>query len=52
MNQPNNFVKVMAKIEPILPKQRDLYYDGKWQKPMGGYLDTINPAAVTVKGDA
>ena len=44
MNQPNNFVKVMAKIEPILPKQRDLYYDGKWQKPMGGYLDTINPA--------
>ena len=28
----------------ILPKHRDLYYDGKWQKPKGGYLDTTNPA--------
>ncbi len=26
-----------------LPEHRDLYYDGKWQKPLGGYLDTLNP---------
>ena len=32
-------------IDPaILPEHRDLYYDGAWQKPRGGYLDTINPA--------
>jgi len=44
MNQPNELAKVKAKIEAILPKHRDLYYDGKWQKPQGGYLDTWNPA--------
>jgi betaine-aldehyde dehydrogenase len=27
-----------------LPEHRDLYYDGRWQKPAGGYLDTFNPA--------
>lgn len=26
-----------------LPEHRDLYYGGKWQKPRGGYLDTLNP---------
>ncbi len=26
-----------------LPEHRDLYYDGKWQKPRGGYVDTLNP---------
>lgn len=30
--------------EPILPKHRDLYFDGKWQRPRGGYLETVNPA--------
>ena len=44
MNQPNELAKVMAKIEPILPRHRDLYYGGKWHKPAGGYLDTWNPA--------
>ena len=44
MNQPIELAKVMAKIEPILPKHRDLYYGGKWHKPAGGYLDTWNPA--------
>jgi len=44
MNLPNELARVMAKIEPILPKHRDLYYGGKWQKPAGGYLDTWNPA--------
>ncbi len=44
MNMPNELVKVKAKIDPILPRKRDLYYDGKWQKPRGGYLDTWNPA--------
>jgi hypothetical protein len=28
----------------VLPKRRDLYYGGKWQKPAGGYGETINPA--------
>lgn len=36
--------EMAARIEAILPKHRDLYYDGKWQKPQGGYLDTWNPA--------
>lgn len=44
MNQPNELNKIRAGIEAILPKHRDLYYDGKWQKPKGGYLDTLNPA--------
>jgi len=44
MNLPNELAKVMARIEPILPKHRDLYYGGKWQKPAGGYLETWNPA--------
>ena len=44
MNMPNELAKVKAKIDPILPRKRDLYYGGKWQKPQGGYLDTWNPA--------
>ena len=31
-------------IDNVLPKHRDLYYGGKWHKPAGGTLDTINPA--------
>jgi betaine-aldehyde dehydrogenase len=27
----------------MLPKHRELYYAGGWQKPDGGYLETINP---------
>ncbi len=44
MNQATELAKVGAKIEAILPRYRDLYYDGQWQKPVGGYLDTFNPA--------
>ena len=33
-----------GRVEAVLPRHRDLYYDGKWQKPNGGYLDTCNPA--------
>jgi hypothetical protein len=44
MNQLSELSKVRAAIEPILPKHRDLYYGGKWQKPQGGYLHTWNPA--------
>jgi betaine-aldehyde dehydrogenase len=31
-------------IPLTLPQHRDLYYDGRWQKPAGGYVDTFNPA--------
>ncbi len=27
-----------------LPQHRDLYYAGAWHAPLGGYLDTFNPA--------
>lgn len=32
-------------MDSLLPEHRDLYYDGKWQKPKGGYADTRNPAS-------
>jgi len=44
VNRLSELSKVHAAIDPILPKHRDLYYGGKWQKPLGGYLDTWNPA--------
>lgn len=44
MNQPNELARIRAAIDPILPRHRDLYYGGKWQKPLGGYLETWNPA--------
>ena len=44
MNQVTEPVGAGARIEAILPRHRDLYYDGKWQKPKGGYQDTLNPA--------
>ena len=44
MNTMNELAKVKAKIEPVLPRHRDLYYGGAWQKPSGGYADTVNPA--------
>lgn len=31
------------RLVDVLPQQRDLYYDGQWQVPRGGYLETINP---------
>ena len=32
------------KIQNVLPAHRDLYYDGAWHPPRGGYLETSNPA--------
>jgi betaine-aldehyde dehydrogenase len=31
-------------FEMRLPSHRDLFYDGRWQRPQGGYVDTVNPA--------
>lgn len=28
----------------VLPAHRDLYYGGAWQVPLGGYVNTLNPA--------
>ncbi len=44
MNQPKEPVGADARVAAILPKRRDLYYDGKWHKPAGGYQETLNPA--------
>lgn len=40
------------KIAGVLPEHRDLYYDGKWQKPLGGYSETWNPATGASLGRA
>jgi betaine-aldehyde dehydrogenase len=44
MNQPKEPVGADARIAAILPRHRDLYYGGQWQKPAGGYQETLNPA--------
>ena len=44
MNPTPQALALDAKIAAVLPKHRDLFYDGKWQKPAGGYLETWNPA--------
>jgi betaine-aldehyde dehydrogenase len=44
MNQIKEAVAAGNRIDAVLPRHRDLYYDGKWQKPRGGYQDTLNPA--------
>ena len=44
MNQIKEPVAAGNRIDAILPRHRDLYYDGKWQKPSGGHHDTLNPA--------
>ena len=31
-------------IHDALPRHRDLFYAGAWQRPRGGYRETINPA--------
>jgi betaine-aldehyde dehydrogenase len=35
--------KLPKALKEVLPRKRDLYYDGKWQRPRGGYSETINP---------
>ena len=52
VNTMNELAKIRAKIEAILPGHRDLYYDGRWQKPLGGYADTMNPATGDTLGPA
>ncbi|HET9403795.1 MAG TPA: aldehyde dehydrogenase family protein [Burkholderiales bacterium] len=44
MNEIKEPVAAGGRIDAILPSHRDLYYDGQWQKPGGGYQDTLNPA--------
>ena len=36
--------RIDAEIIAKMPKMRDLYYDGGWRKPGGGYASTYNPA--------
>ena len=36
----------------VLPQHRDLYYGGAWHRPLGGYLDTFNPATGESLGPA
>ena len=43
MSQSDGSVAFHSKFESVLPKHRDLYYDGKWQTPRGGYIETLNP---------
>lgn len=31
-------------LKACLPSHRDLYYGGEWRAPLGGYVDTFNPA--------
>ncbi len=52
MNFSDELANVRAKIAPVLPKHRDLYFEGRWQKPQGGYLDTWNPATGESLGPA
>ena len=44
MSQLQQTPTLDTKIAAVLPKHRELFYDGKWQKPTGGYLETWNPA--------
>ena len=40
------------KLKAALPKHRSLYYAGGWQEPLGGYLQTVNPATGESLGQA
>ena len=44
MNHPDEIARIDAAVAQLLPQHRDLYYDGRWQAPRGGYVDTFNPA--------
>ena len=43
MSQSEGGAAIHSKFESVLPKHRDLFYDGQWQKPRGGYIETLNP---------
>ena len=34
----------LPSIADALPRHRDLFYDGGWHRPHGGYAETFNPA--------
>jgi betaine-aldehyde dehydrogenase len=52
MNRKKELAEIKTKIASFLPQHRDLYYDGKWQRPQGGYRDTGNPATGDSLGPA
>jgi betaine-aldehyde dehydrogenase len=33
----------LPKLSDVLPRQRGLYYDGRWQEPSGGYARHVEP---------
>jgi betaine-aldehyde dehydrogenase len=41
-----------SNVSNVLPQHRDLYFNGAWQKPAGGYLETFNPATGASLGEA
>jgi len=45
MSQLQQAPTLDPKIAAVLPNHRDLFYEGKWQKAMGGYIQTWNPAS-------
>ncbi len=47
----DDLAPINAAIAAKLPKSRDLYYDGGWRKPEGGYADTFNPATGASLGE-
>jgi betaine-aldehyde dehydrogenase len=44
MNSSERIQCSNSKVATALPKHRELYYDGAWREPSGGYVATINPA--------
>lgn len=44
MSQTDKVKKEEGTYTPRLPEKRDLYYNGKWHPPLGGYANTLNPA--------
>jgi betaine-aldehyde dehydrogenase len=41
-----------VEIKASLPEHRGLFYDGAWHEPLGGYLETFNPATGQCLGRA
>jgi len=40
----NDTAKRGMSVTDALPRHRDLFYDGDWRVPRGGYAETFNPA--------
>jgi betaine-aldehyde dehydrogenase len=43
---------IAEEVARLLPRHRDLYYDGSWRRPNGGYLQTVDPATGASLGEA